>query len=245
MTDPQRDSAPGRRSRSGVPGRDIAYHRLLEALGAPGCPVCSLRRVAVHRYLDGVLYESVNDVNLRRALIRSRGFCPEHAWELVDFADSLGTAIIYTDQIARALGDVQDARGRSGGKRSLAARDLMRRRAPEAPCPACRVADDVTMRYLSVLIQHIGQTEIRQAIEGSSFLCLPDVLRALEISLYPDEKRVILGIVEGKLARLHTELAELIRKCDYRFTHEPKGEEQTSWFRAVGQLVGWRPSQRR
>lgn len=253
MADPGRDKGTSRRSHPSPRGRDMAYHRLLEALGEPGCPVCSLRHAAVHRYLEGILYESVNDVELRQTLIRSRGFCREHAWDVVGLGDSLATAIIYKDQIAQAIENVQHASGRSDGKRGFGggaaaggpAALVRRRRTPEAPCPACRVAGEATTRYLSALVQHIADPEIRPAIERSSFLCLPDVMRALEISRSPDQIRAILEITAAKLAHLHEELAELIRTRDYRFAREPKGEEQTSWFRAVGQLVGWRPSRRR
>jgi Family of unknown function (DUF6062) len=227
----------------------MAYHRLLEALGEPGCPVCSLRHAAVHRYLEGILYESVNDVELRKTLIRSRGFCREHAWELLGLGDNLGMAIIYKDQVAQAIEDLRhasvrrDGRRGSGGGAAAAngpAALVWRRRTPEVPCPACQIGDEATARYLSALLQHIGDPEVKAAIARSQFLCLPDVVRALEISRSPEQIRAILDTTAAKLAHLHEQLAELIRKRDYRFAHEPKEEEQTSWSRAVGQLVGWR-----
>jgi hypothetical protein len=255
MADPSRDrdrqtGARGR-PRGASAGREMAYHRLLEALAQPGCPICSLRTAAVARYLEGLLYEHVNDVQLRETLVRSRGFCAPHAWELVGFNDSLGTAILYRDQVAQALDDVRYARGHgqakgpAGGQGGRAARLIRERRAPQVLCPACRIADEATGRYLSALVQHLDGPEIRAGVKTSPFLCLPDAVRALEISGDPAKSSVLLEIVEAKLARLHGDLAELIRKRDYRFAHEPQGAEQTSWFRAVGHLVGWRPAPRR
>ena len=152
-----------------------------------------------------------------------------------------------------ALEDLQHVLARRGGTRGrggrAAAADgpagaVRRRRVPAAPCPACRVADEATARYLSALVQHIDTPDVRAAIERSSFLCLPDVVRALEAARRPEQAQAVLDIACAKLTQLHGELAELIRKRDYRFSHEPKGEEQTSWFRAVGQLVGWRAGRR-
>jgi hypothetical protein len=255
MAHAQQDRGSGRRLRPGAPGRDMTYHRLLEALAEPDCPVCALRSAAVHRYLEGILYESVNDVGLRHTLVRSRGFCREHAWELAAFGDSLATAILYKDQVVEAIEDLRQARGRSGTPRGAGrtrrpdaagpAVLVRRRRTPDAPCPACRIADEATGRYLSALIQHIDSPELRQAIDRSAFLCLPDVLRTLELAAGSDPARVILDIAEAKLAALHQDLAELIRKRDYRFAQEPKGAEQTSWLRAIGQLVGWVRGRRR
>lgn len=234
-------------------GRDMASFRVLEALGEGGCPLCALRAAAVDRYLDSLLYEQVNDPDLRRALDRSRGFCREHALLLVRLGDSLGIAILYKDQVARALDAVRQARRTvSSGPRGLrwlpnGTRSegpevvLSRLLAPEGPCPACQVAREAEERYLSALLEHLESPEVRAGIERSSFLCLPHLQAALHLAGDPDRAQAVLEIAEEKLVRLHEELAELIRKRDYRFAHEPKGEEQTAWFRAVWHLVGGWP----
>ncbi len=75
--------------------RDMLFHRLLDALGEKACPVCHICKDAVDRYLNGLLYEQVNDPGLRQSLIRSKGFCRQHAWALTRAGDSLGIAILY------------------------------------------------------------------------------------------------------------------------------------------------------
>lgn len=228
-------------------GRHVSYHRLLEAFQAPGCALCLLSHEAVDRYLDGVLYEKVNDPDLRQSLARSRGFCRDHAWVLLGFGDSLGTALLYRDQVARALQDVrQAARGARSRRRSLWSGPpeepsgvLRSLRAPAAPCPACRVAEDAEARYLDVLLQFLDEPEMLGAVQRSRFLCLPHVARAVERARTPERAAVLLELAEGALHRLHRELGELIRKRDYRFAHEPRGQEQTAWLRAVACLVGW------
>ncbi len=235
----------------------MAYYRVLEALGHQGCPICVLRGEAVHRYLDSFLYESVNDVGLRQTLLRSRGFCRAHAWELVPFGDSLGTAIVYKDQVDAAIRDVHEAARAAGTwrprglRRWDGARDggpaavLRRRRTPEVPCPACQVGAEAQARYVSALLEHLDDPTMREAIRRSMFLCLPHLADALEAARTPAQARSLLEIAEDRLARLRGELAELIRKRDYRFAHEPRGEEQTSWLRAIGQLAGGGRSDRR
>lgn len=39
-------------------------------------------------------------------------------------------------------------------------------------------------------------------------------------------------------AALMTEVDEFIRKNDYRFQHEPRGDEHDAWLRALDALVG-------
>jgi len=48
----------------------------------------------------------------------------------------------------------------------------------------------------------------------------------------------LIAIHREKLEALHTELAELIRKNDYRFMKEGFGKEGDSWLRAVAMMVG-------
>lgn len=43
------------------------------------------------------------------------------------------------------------------------------------------------------------------------------------------------------LQRLEQQLAELIRKHDYRYIHEKRGTEMTSWQRAAALVAGETP----
>jgi hypothetical protein len=47
--------------------RTMSYYDLRDALAQPGCPVCRLKADAVKHHLDGLLWESVNDVGVRHA----------------------------------------------------------------------------------------------------------------------------------------------------------------------------------
>jgi hypothetical protein len=90
---------------------DHAAFNLLEALRQPGtgCPVCHLVQKGVVGYLDGVSYESVNDLDIRRELRKSLGYCAAHGQEWLRLQDTLGTAMIYRDVLTSAL-EVMQAR---------------------------------------------------------------------------------------------------------------------------------------
>jgi hypothetical protein len=229
--------------------RDLLYHRVMDALGGDRCPICAIAAAATDRYLRGILHEQVNDPELRAALARSKGFCATHAWALPRAGDALGAAILYEDQIEAAIVDVHhtlralEPRGRQARRRADAAPGaiaaaLRERRKPGEPCPACRIGDAARRRALTTLVASLEDPQFRQALESSPFLCLPDLALALDGAAARDA-RVLLVLAEYRLRRLKDELAELIRKRDYRFLHEPRGPEQTAWLRAIGQLVGW------
>jgi hypothetical protein len=229
---------------------DMLYHRLLEALGEKGCPVCYVRNDATHRYLRDLLYEQVNDPGLRQSLIQSKGFCRPHAWALSRAGDILGIAILYKDQIEEAIRDLHRTStaletGRrilwqgNGTRRKTIGAFLRQRRTPREPCPPCRIGKATAERAVITLISHLDDSVIQRALEQSTFLCLPDLESALERTRTREQAQRLLDLAEMKLKRLEEELAELIRKRDYRFLNEPRGDEQTAWLRAIGQLVGW------
>ena len=49
---------------------------------------------------------------------------------------------------------------------------------------------------------------------------------------------LLLTLAREKLAAIQVELSEFIRKHDYRFQHEPIGDEKHSWQRAINLVVG-------
>ena len=79
----------------------FSAYDLLEACHQSGCPVCRLADRYVRSYLKHLFYESVNDLDLRKTLRLSQGFCAEHAWLAVEekLGDRLGWALIYQDVI--------------------------------------------------------------------------------------------------------------------------------------------------
>jgi hypothetical protein len=77
------------------PEEHLPYFTVLEAFQkAKGRAMCELEADAARRYLDSLLYESVNDPGVRENLIRSKGYCLRHAHLLLGFKDGLGTAIL-------------------------------------------------------------------------------------------------------------------------------------------------------
>jgi hypothetical protein len=79
--------------------------------------------------------------------------------------------------------------------------------------------------------------EVAEKYRTSGLLCLPHSYRAVELAT----PSVVLLLAETQIAKLDAllhDLAEYLRKVDYRLADEPKGEEQTAWQRAVRCFVG-------
>lgn len=232
---------------------DLICIGLEDALKQPGCPVCRLGRSAAASYLDHLFYESVNDVSTRLLLDASNGFCSEHADEAARLGDVLGAGIIYEDLVRSTLAKLSRwlataprrpsrrwrrwAQGAAGTRLAVGTRravPLSLR--PSGPCPACTSRDAAEERSMWGLLKYME--ELRQALQASDGLCLPHLAGCLEQEGLEAEKAELVAMEKVKLEALQTDLQELIRKFDYRFSHEPKGREADSWRRAMAKISG-------
>ncbi len=237
--------------------KHTAYYNLREALARSAasaqqpCPLCDLATKAVASYLDSLLYESVNDPGLRQDIREARGLCNTHAWQLRTLSGAaLGVALIYRDVLETVLQlirqskyrhpqplSLQRLQGALGGEQPPAGTaDLVAALAPQNTCPACRHQRRVEDVYLGTLIDALDDEDMRLAFRASNGLCLPHFRRALQ--LVGDEAAFnrLVEIEAACLERLDVELSEFIRKHDYRFAHEPMGQESDAWVRAIGQM---------
>jgi hypothetical protein len=203
------------------------YTAFIDACSQPGCPLCRIEHDSVLRYISSIFYEQVTDYNLRDRLRDSLGFCREHAYFAVDElpGNALGIAIIYQDLIKYAKHHLDDTRGGTSPKRR---------------CPACEQRDLSMMRTLSELSKHIEDEAMTSALSNSEGLCLFHMRHALKHTRLPTRRALLLSIEHTILSKLSLELAEFVRKNDYRFAKETFGEERDSWRRAVGIVAGAR-----
>jgi len=219
--------------------KDRLYSDLLEACAKPGCPLCRVSLAFVRRYLDNTMYERVNDCGVRAALRDARGYCNTHAWMLTEgHGVVLGTAIIQHDVLNTVL-EAIDATPLGQGTR-LHAQDILRRLRPTAECPACahqRTMEDIAIQ---TLLKYLDDARLAAALDETSGLCLLHFSRTLELVEDAAQLQRLLRFQRQALEKLRDELAELIRKHDYRFINEGFGQEGDSWLRATGIVSGER-----
>ena len=196
------------------------YDALREACLMDGCPICRLEHDADVRYLDRLLYEQVNDYKVRLQLRASLGFCSEHALMAMDEVQgkALGLAIIYDDLLRVALEQLDT--------RQTVLKTLK-------TCPACENRHEMTGRVLAELSKTILLPAMQAALTASQGLCFSHLQQALEHVRDPEKRKTLISLQREIMEKLRVELAEYIRKNDYRFTGEPFGPEGDARRRAV------------
>jgi len=225
---------------------------LIQACKQTSCPVCRVEQNAVERYLDNLFYESVNDIQLREKLRGSMGFCREHAWLAVDkrLGSALGFAIIYHDVINNTLRQLESDTTPSTSKRwtnllqqipeqvSAMIQKTIYALTPHKHCIVCLQRDKTLHTIASSLAESLSEPEVKSALQSSDGLCLPHLKKTFEFVRDMETSNLLLSLHRKKLESLSSELAEFIRKNDYRFKDEGFGAEGDSWKRAVEKVIG-------
>jgi hypothetical protein len=225
---------------------------LIAACREPGCPLCRLVQAGVRRYLQNLFYESVNDIDLRKQLRDSLGFCGEHARISLQpgVGDALGVSIIYNDILTNLLRQLPDVRpskpegtnilSRLQSNRSFSAslNELRQALASRANCPACVQRDELEDIFCPALGAHLTDEPLANALQAGDGLCLPHLRRVAPEVRGEGGWLVLLGSTRARLESLQAELAEFIRKNDYRFHAESFGVERDAWQRSVRMVTG-------
>ena len=229
----------------------LGHFSLVDACKEPGCPICSISRKTVTHYLSQVLADYVDAPELRAELCNSMGYCRDHAWSLseVERGNILTVALMYQDILEREAGKALDEIRRPKRNGNLVRRffksgnaggDSTQPLSPQAECPACALGRDVETNALESLLKALDKqdAEIQKALNDSDGICFPHLKRALEISTNQNALEILIHNAQAKLAKIQNELKEFSRKHDYRFQHEPIGDEKYSWKRAINFIVG-------
>jgi hypothetical protein len=139
---------------------DVAVHpsrdadSLRAAFTPEGCPICTVVLEYMNLAMDTWNYEGFTDVEHRHALIRSRGFCPLHTWQLAQRNNAFQLALIYREVLTDLLAHYELTAISTVGATGVLARIKAKQRG-EYPCtqqlfaaparvsvPLASVADD-------------------------------------------------------------------------------------------------------
>ena len=193
-------------------------HDLEDALNqTEGCLLCFLERRQVARYLGGVAADGVNNIPLRQKLTARGGYCAPHSAEFARLASPLSAAILLaafvTERLERA----------AQGKRLVPLR-----------CEACEVGVKTRQSYVKSVAKNGKSPEVQKILLDGN-LCL-DHLEPLCRRL-PADARDALAAQNDKLLK---NLAELVRKHDYRFQAETITEAEKGSVKDALGLLGSR-----
>jgi hypothetical protein len=222
------------------------FQALLYACTQEGCPLCREVQENTRRYLDAWKYEHFTDVEVREELQRTRGFCHAHTWQLARMSAHIQLAMAYRDIITDAVEQLQRGNGElaaSPNGNGLFKRLFETRNGQSPACPACRQQEQSEARLVHTLRGAMADEHFYQQFAASRGLCLDHYRLTCDLKLpnTPATTEWLPLLRQAQLAclqHLDEQLGEMIRKHDYRFKDEARGQEMVSWKRAAGIVAG-------
>src|SRR6266566_2409985 len=231
----------------------IHYQREAAALQAAcvqeGCPVCTIVLAAMQRAMDSWQYEGFTDAENREEVVRSRGFCPLHTWQLAQLGIPFQLGVVYRDVLSEMLTSLNRGEDGATGAHAPRRRPALsgwwrkwRRRmvvthgeTAYADCPFCHMRAKVEWRLITILLELLRSQEMQTLLSHSTGLCLPHFAQARTLAGESGLAllRSLVQCQQSCLQGVLGEVEELVRKHDYRFEGEPRGNEMTSWRRAA------------
>jgi hypothetical protein len=116
---------------------------------------------------------------------------------------------------------------------------ILSQRQHKAACPACgRIEKFFEQDFIETLLTSLSDPEFADSFQLSFGLCLPHIYQAAGMGRDHPNLPILIDVQLQKLGTLRGELKEYIRKLDYRFMAEPRGEEKTAWRRVIELFVG-------
>lgn len=204
--------------------KDMVYFELIDACNNNCCPICELIKKRTLQSMDGFLYESVNDISIRKELKDSRGLCNYHSRLLLSMGDPLSHAIIYTDLIKLAINDIE--------------KEYYSPYEEHLNCRYCKAEAEADKTYSAVFLNSFLDKEFQDAYKTGGILCMSHLHAIQCISEKNKSKGLyefIKKITVEKYKELIFSLSEIIRKNDYRYSDEKwTDNEKMAWKRAVG-----------
>ena len=227
----------------------IGELKLSAACWQRGCPVCRRVRDESRGHLNALLYEQVTDVDTRRALRASWGLCNWHTWMLPELDTGVfGASVIYEDLLREAIERVAHAAARPWRARVRTWLARLRTRgatpaivvehARRPRCPLCVSAAGTERESLLTMLRLMEKEDPQNG--SPAVLCLPHLVRAIELSPSSPELRALLERTRDRWQTIRGALRAFIDKHDYRWRGPFTEEEVVSYTQAFEVMAGAR-----
>lgn len=235
---------------------DVNTSHLTVLLRQAGCPICRARAEACNRTLTWFWIDGYNEPSWIDRLERTHEFCGRHWWQAVRTGQAYGLSHVAEYLARDATGELSrlaiQRRRRAFPAWFMPLSTQMRRlsslrarhhrtpvdRSVAEECPLCVTEADAERYNCRTLAEALVDGELRDVYRDSGGVCLHHLRGMLPFMEDNATRALVIAHMQHRLGSLRTALTLYFHKCDYRYAHEPKGDEQTAWLRAVECFIG-------
>ena len=230
-------------------------HTLVDALNLKTCPVCYIVKQREEKAFWWFFTENYHDTEVLEDLIDTSFFCDHHANTLenrtLENNDRGPLSFIFQIMIQSDTQKLKTLKSQlektmvndqQGFFDAMFNRKSRTRYGKEidgvfcgyTSCRFCRMNEN-TSRYVEEIFEELirKDTAFRELYRKSYGLCRRHLIDVLKLS---NDRACSEFLVDDMLSRLkvvHDNFELYFHKLDYRYSHEPKGEEQNTWLDAL------------
>ena len=164
------------------------------------CPICWLLNTEEAKFLQHLLYESVNDPHLRKQMEHSPGLCANHVNLMLASEDKLGQAILARSLLQHAVNPKTPAKGKD--------------------CFICRYRDERETFLVNDFARYLTLKAFRHLLFSAPPLCLRHFGMSKALLKNKTDQTFLVNWQIAKIGELLEKLKSFIKKNDYRFQQE-------------------------
>jgi len=225
-------------------------HTLVDALNQKTCPVCHIVKQREEKAFWWFFTENYHDSEVLEDLIDTSFFCDYHA-NTLENNDHGPLSFIFqimvqsdTQKLKNLKGllektMVNGQQGFLGGmfnpkSRTRSGKTIDGVFRGYTSCRFCRMNEN-TSRYIEEILEELirKDTAFRELYRKSYGLCRRHLIDILKLSNDGACSEFLVDDMLSRLKVMHDNFELYFHKLDYRYSHEPKGEEQNTWLDAL------------
>ena len=206
--------------------KDMVGPALYDYMHDDQCPICEHMVARTKLSMEHLLYEGVNNLEIRKSLYDSKGFCSRHSHMLAEMGDPLAHAIIYYSLIDQAVKAIE-------ANKNAAAKAYQNHKT----CMFCTNEKTSEEIYILAFVQAYEEKSFADQYRIGGRLCIPHLAGVLGYK--KGAAPMIVADTLNKYKTVQGHLSEIMRKNDYQYIHEALTEdEKLAWKDAVDLVKG-------
>jgi len=216
------------------------------------CPACVYGDESKKTYYIWFDLENYNSLPTM-INIADNGLCRQHGWEISSLGNKLSTlnqfvANTKTAELKKLKAPIQSVQKRGIWPFSFITtksvenklKSELKQKLSNKKCPVCKTIEDGETTALILMNTFLKKESGLEVYKNSPSLCWRHLCGL--INIVPSEIALpLIDIHIKQMEKLDEDFNEYFRKTDYRFSHEPEGEEQLAWLKSLKFYAGENP----
>jgi len=204
------------------------------------CPICAALSQATFDFFAKYQSDLINEAEVRRAFIGSKGFCKFHTWQFEKISSPQGISEGYVTWVEKVASELRQ----TAHLPSIMQKNQIDKLLPDSEnCLACKTLRERETALLEKFIDYLATQEGQDYYRRSLGLCLPHLRKAFAINPSGEIKEFLLLEQARHFEELSEDMHSYTLKRDAIRRSLANDNEDNAWMYALIQLVGARTVQ--